>query len=372
MTHAARAVVSDGTGGFAVQDITVDDPAAGEVLVEIKASGVCHTDHDLMGVPVPFVLGHEGAGVVLAVGQGVTGLAAGDRVVLSWSIPCGRCFQCVAGNQHLCETQSPLFGLGGHATVTGTRLGDGRSVIRAFSLGTMSTHTLVRADAVVRLPDDVPFTSACIAGCGVMTGFGSVVNAAKVEPGASVVVLGCGGVGLNVIQGARISGATAIIAVDTKASRLEMALQFGATATIEPDAGDSDLAGAAKTVKAMTDGRGADYAFECTAVPELGAAPLAMVRHGGTAVQVSGIEQPITVDMRLFEWDKTYINPLYGQCQPSRDFPRLFDLYRKGDLLLDELVTTTYPLDRAADAFADMLAGKNAKGVLVMDGGSRA
>ena len=202
-----------------------------------------------------------------------------------------------------------------------------------------------------------------------MTGFGSAVNAAKVRPGSSVVVLGCGGVGLNVIQGAKVSGASVIIGVDTKDSRLAMATQFGATATLKPDDGDGDLTELAKTVKEMTNGRGADYAFECTAVPALGAAPLAMVRHGGMAVQVSGIEQPITVDMRLFEWDKTYINPLYGQCRPSRDFPRIFGLYAKGEVLLDELVTRTYPLDDVHQAFDDLLAGRNAKGVLVMEGG---
>jgi S-(hydroxymethyl)glutathione dehydrogenase / alcohol dehydrogenase len=229
-------VVSDGSGGFAVEAIEVDEPGPGEVLVEIKASGVCHTDNDLTRVPVPLVLGHEGAGIVAATGEGVTGLVAGDRVVLSWAIPCGRCFYCVAGEQHLCEAQSPLAGLGGHAHISGTRRANGDSVVRAFSLGTMSTHALVRAEAVVPLPDGVPFTSACITGCGVMTGFGSVVNVARVVPGASVVVLGCGGVGLNVIQTARIAGATSIIAVDPKPSRLEMAVRFGATATLEPSA----------------------------------------------------------------------------------------------------------------------------------------
>ena len=360
-------MVSDGKGGFAVEDLDVDEPGPGEVLVELKASGVCHTDHDLIGAPVPLVLGHEGAGVVLRTGDGVQGIAPDDRVALSWSIPCGTCFQCVEGNQHLCETQSPLMGLGGHASLKGTRRSDGRSVIRGFSLGTMSTHTLVKAAAVVPLPDDIPFTSACIVGCGVMTGWGSAVNAAKVRPGSSVVVLGCGGVGLNVIQGAKVCGATTIIGVDTNPGRLDMARAFGATDVIQPEAGDDDLAGVATKVKEATGGRGADYAFESTAIPSLGAAPLAMVRHGGTAVQVSGIEEPITVDMRLFEWDKTYINPLYGQCRPSRDFPRVFELYRRGQLLLDELVTTTYALDDVAQAFEDLLAGKNAKGVLVLD-----
>jgi Zn-dependent alcohol dehydrogenase len=360
--------VSDGVGGFSVRDIEIDEPAAGEVLVGIRASGVCHTDHDLLtAVPVPLVLGHEGAGVVLAVGEGVDGVAEGDAVLLSWSLPCRSCFQCAAGNEHLCETHSPLTaGLGGHAHLGGTRV-DGRPLVQAFALGTMSTHALVRREAVVPLPDGVPFTSACIVGCGVMTGFGSVVNAAKVEPGAAVVVLGCGGVGLNVIQGARISGAGVIIGVDPKPDRRSMATRFGATEVLEPDPGDRDLEGIAALVRARTGGRGADYAFECTAVPALGAAPLRMIRHGGTAVAVSGIEESITIDMRLFEWDKTYINPLYGQCRPTRDFPRIFTLYQEGDLLLDELVTRTYALDAVAGAFDDLLAGHNAKGVLVVD-----
>jgi Zn-dependent alcohol dehydrogenase len=359
-----RAVVSNGEGGCAVVDIEIDDPRAGEVLVEMRASGVCHTDHDLLSVPVPLVLGHEGAGVVQAIGEGVDGIAVGDSVLLSWSLPCGACFQCVEGNHHLCERHSPLTaGLGGHAHLGGTKL-DGRPLVQAFALGTMSTHALVKREAVVPLPDGVPFTSACIVGCGVMTGFGSAVNAAKVRPGWSVVVLGCGGVGLNVIQGAKVCGATRIIGVDPKEDRRQMALQFGATDVLAPDDGDDDLSGVADAVRELTGGRGADCSFECTAVPALGAAPLRMIRHGGIAVAVSGIEQPITVDMQLFEWDKTYINPLYGQCRPARDFPRIFDLYRRGELLLDELVTRTYPLDAIDDAFADLLAGRNAKGVL--------
>jgi Zn-dependent alcohol dehydrogenase len=315
------------------------------------------------------VLGHEGAGVVLAVGDGVTDVSAGDSVLLSWSLPCGSCFQCVEGNHHLCERHSPLIGgLGGHAHLSGTRLDD-RPVVRAFNLGTMSTHALVRREAVVALPDGIPFASACIVGCGVMTGYGSAVNAAHVQPGSSAVVLGTGGVGLNVIQGCRVSGAAQIIAVDPKPERLELAARFGATACIAPGPEDVDLSAAAEEVKALTGGRGADVAFECTAVPALGAAPLRMIRHGGTAVAVSGIEQEITVDMRLFEWDKRYINPLYGQCRPARDFPRIFALYQRGELLLDELVTRTYAIDDVATAFDDMLAGRNAKGVLVFDDG---
>ena len=203
-------------------------------------------------------------------------------------------------------------------------------------------------------------------GCAVMTGFGSAVNAAKVAPGSTVVVLGCGGVGLSTILGALHCGASRIIAVDINPGRLELAMRFGATETLLADPNDKGLSHAAQEVKRRTGGRGADSAFECTAVPELGAAPLAMVRSAGTAVGVSGIEQVVPIDMELFEWDKIYINPLYGGCRPQRDFPLLIDLYRKGALPLDAMVTRRYPLDLLADAFRDMRSGVNAKGVLVL------
>jgi S-(hydroxymethyl)glutathione dehydrogenase/alcohol dehydrogenase len=211
---------------------------------------------------------------------------------------------------------------------------------------------------------EVPFSSACIIGCGVMTGYGSVVNAAKVSAGSSVTVLGTGGVGLNVIQGARISGAGIIVAVDVNPERLKMALRFGATHTVQASRGDAGLADAAKEVAVLCGGRGADYSFECTGIPALGAAPLAMVRNAGIAVQVSGIEQPIEIDMNLFEWDKVYLNPLYGKAKPEQDFPKLMNLYQRGLLMLDELVTRTYSLENLQQAFDDMLAGRNAKGVI--------
>jgi S-(hydroxymethyl)glutathione dehydrogenase/alcohol dehydrogenase len=355
----AQAVVAE-NGKFSVETIEVHDPGPGEVLVDLKASGVCHTDHDMLGLPIAFVMGHEGAGIVAALGDGVRGLAVGDRVVLNWAIPCGSCANCVAGIRHLCLNGSPIAGgMKGHADFSrSTRNGAG--IYRAFNLGTMSTKTIVRAPAVTKLTTDVSFPAAAIVGCGVMTGWGSAVNAANVRPGTSVVVLGCGGVGLNVIQGARIAGATTIIAVDPKESRRAMALEFGATDAIAPEDFDAVKARSPK-------GLGFDYAFECTAVPELAVAPLAMIRHGGMAIAVSGVEQEISVDMRLFEFDKTYINPLYGQCQPERDFDRVFALHASGQLKLDELVTRTYKIDQVADAFDDLLAGRNAKGVLVFE-----
>ncbi|MFN8355040.1 MAG: alcohol dehydrogenase catalytic domain-containing protein [Spirosomataceae bacterium] len=364
----SNAAIADGKGNFSIQTTQIADPQGDEVLIQLKAAGICHTDWDSQSWGKPLVMGHEGAGVVMKVGERVKGLQAGDSVMLNWAIPCYECFQCQEGNQHICERNSAVTAgnkvSGGHAMLTSTTL-NGTPIERSFSLGTMSEYALVREAACVKIQVEIPFASAAIVGCGVMTGYGSVVNAAKVKTGSSVVVLGTGGVGLNVIQGARIAGAAKIIAVDVNPLRLDMAKSYGATHTVLADRADKGLLQAAQVVKAMTSGRGADYAFECTAIPDLGAAPLAMVRNAGMAVQVSGIEQEISIDMNLFEWDKLYINPLYGKTRPQIDFPILQELYAKGDLLLDQMVTRTYALDQLAEAFADMHAGKNAKGVIL-------
>ena len=366
----SKAAITDGKGKFSIETIEVADPQKDEVLVKIKAAGVCHTDWDSQSWSKQLIMGHEGAGIVEKIGKNVTSLDVGDKVMLNWAIPCYKCFQCQEGNQHICEENSAVA-VGnnikaGHATFESSRY-NGSPIARSFSIGTMSEYTLVREAACVKINVEMPFAAAAIVGCGVMTGYGSVVNAAKVKAGSSVVVLGTGGVGLNVIQGARISGASKIIAIDINPLRLEMAKEYGATHTILADKQDIGLLNAAKTVKTMTDGRGADYAFECTAIPELGAAPLAMVRNAGIAVQVSGIEQEISIDMNLFEWDKIYMNPLYGKARPQIDFPILQNLYAKGDLILDKMITKTYPLENLAEAFTDMHAGRNAKGVLVFE-----
>jgi len=367
MIHC-KAAIADGKGSFSIQEISVAEPQGDEILVEIKAAGVCHTDWDSQSWNKRLVMGHEGAGIVKQVGAKVKSLKIGDKVMLNWAIPCYECFQCQEGNQHICERNSAVTAGNklskGHATFTSTTWKK-IPIERAFSLGTMSEYTLVREAACVKIQVEMPFSSAAIVGCGVMTGYGSVVNAAKVKAGSSVVVLGTGGVGLNVIQGARISGAGKIIAVDINHLRLEMAKEYGATHTILANDNDIGLTEVAKVVKTMTNGRGADYAFECTAIPGLGAAPLAMIRNAGMAVQVSGIEQEIMIDMNLFEWDKIYINPLYGKTRPQIDFPILQELYAKGELILDKMVTQTYSLGNLSNAFADMHTGQNAKGVIV-------
>lgn len=355
----ARAAITMGDGDFDIDAIEVAEPEEGEVVVSIKAAGVCHTDFDSLTWGRRLIMGHEGAGVVAAVGPGVTSVQPGQRVLLNWAVPCGSCFQCMNGRQSICENR--------RSVPDERSLHQGDGIWRSFNIGTMSTATLVAEEAVVPIPDDVSFPVAAITGCGVMTGYGSVTNIARVDAGSSVVVIGCGGVGLNVIQGARIAGALKIIGIDVNPARLEMAEFFGATDTIQANRDDRFLREAAEEVKALTAGRGADYAFECAAVPELSGAPLMMVRNAGTAVEVSGFEQEVTIDMNLFKWDKVYINPLYGGCQPQIDFGIIFALYRRGDLKLDELVTRTYSLDDLEQAFADMHRGVNARGVLVMD-----
>lgn len=366
----AQAAIADGQGHFSIETIDVGEPLGDEVLVEIRAAGICHTDHASLNWKRPLVMGHEGAGVVRSVGPAVRHVKAGDAVVLNWAIPCGECFQCQLGQVVLCEESKPAHVMArskAHAHPAGTTW-RGQPVDRSFNIGTLSSLTLVRAAAVTRLPEYVPFTSACIVGCGVMTGFGSAANIAKVAQSSSVAVIGCGGVGLNIIQGARLNRAAIIVGIDTRAASLDQAQRFGATHLLRPDPADKDFEMLAQQVRALTSGRGADYAFEATAVPALGFAPLRLVRDGGIALQVSGINEPVTVPMPWFMWNKTYLTPLYGGCVPERDFPRLFEHYRRGELKLDELVTRTYRLEELGEALEDMLAGRNAKGVIVFGG----
>jgi S-(hydroxymethyl)glutathione dehydrogenase/alcohol dehydrogenase len=355
--YTVRGVLSDGFGEIGVQTFGMDAPLEHEVLVQIKASGICHTDLDHANLNAPLILGHEGAGVVVATGAEVTGYAPGDHVLLNWAIPCGACFQCVRGARNLCENKP---------AVPADRFTHPHLDLRPmFGLGTLAELVLVPEQALVKIPESLPFPIAAIMGCAVMTGYGSVVNVAEVAKDESVVVLGCGGVGLSVLLAAVASGAKPLIAVDVEEWKLRKALELGATDAILAKRVDKHLADVAAQVKSMTGGRGADYAFECTAVPELGVAPLAMVRNGGTAVAVSGIEQTIQADMELFEFDKWYINPLYGACDPARDFPLLIALYSSGRLDLDSLIAKTYTLDNVVEAF-DSLRSGGGKGVLML------
>ncbi|MBN3520702.1 alcohol dehydrogenase catalytic domain-containing protein [Algoriphagus lutimaris] len=370
MSIISKSAVAKGDGTFSICNVSISEPDSDEVLVKMKAAGLCHTDYDSLSWGKPIIMGHEGAGIVEKVGAKITHVKPGDQVILNWATPCMHCFQCQEGNQHICENNSPVVAGGnghtpGQATLGSTKW-EGNAIERSFNLGTLSEYTLVKESAVVKVEEpSLNFSAASIISCGVMTGYGSVVNAAKLKAGSSVVVLGCGGVGLNVINACQISGASLIIAVDINPAKLKMAKEFGATKVILAEKDDVGLISASLKVKEMLRGRGADYAFECTAIPALGAAPLAMIRNAGTAVQVSGIEEEITIDMRLFEWDKIYINPLYGKCRPQIDFPILMQLYKNGQLKLDQMISKEYELDDLQLAFDDMLAGVNAKGVIV-------
>lgn len=362
------ALVADGAGRFAVEAIEVDPPAAGEVRVAIAAAGVCHTDRASLRWPGPLVMGHEGAGRVEAIGAGVQGLEVGQPVLLNWAIPCGHCFQCVRGAEALCERTHELdqARLGNSRAHPGGTRWHGRPIERAFGLGTFAQHVLVRAEAVTPLPPGLPLEAACILGCAVMTGVGSVVNVAAVAPGESVAVLGCGGVGLNVIQGARIAEAGPIIAIDRVPARLARARELGATHALLAHEDDPECAELVAGVRALTGGRGVDHAFEATGVPALAFAPLRLARNGGNALQVSGAHGPATLELTELFWNKRYLAPLYGGCVPARDFPRLFGWITEGKLELAGLVSHRYRIDELERAFEDMLQGRSTKAVLVI------
>ena len=359
-THVARAAVSDGKGGYRIEEIHVDSPGPGEVLVRIAASGLCHTDHKILARDPAGVMGHEGAGTVVETGDGVTGIQADDRVVLNWAMPCRRCASCRRGLYNVCKNRPQVD--------ANRRRLRRESIGASFGLGTLADYALVPAAAVVAIPRSLSlgWAPAATFGCCVMTGWGSVTNVARVPAGASVAVIGAGAVGLCAIRAAAAAGAKTIVAIDVKSAKLELAQKFGATRVLLADAADEGLVRAAATVRAWCDDEGSDFAFECTSVPALGAAPLAMVRDGGMAVQISGIEEKVLIDMQLFEWDKVYVNPLYGGCDPQRDFPRLFAAHERHELKVDDLVTHIYPLERLDEAMQEMLSGRAGKVVLTM------
>lgn len=361
----ARAAITNGQGDLRLDAVDVSAPVGREVLVQIKAAGICRTDIQSLTWGRPLVVGHEGAGVVAGVGPDVRRVRVGDRVVLNWAIPCGTCAACGRGDEALCAAWVEDGGDDVSAAPRPTKSRhNGREIERAFELGTFSEYAIVDEAAVTRMPDNVSFESACIVGCSMMTGVGAVLNVAKPPPAASVAVLGCGGVGLNVIQAAALCSAAPIIAIDRSSDRLERARAFGATEAV--------LAGGIEEivsrVRQLTFGHGADYAFECTGESDLAFAPLRLVRHGGAALQLSGFEKghKASVDLADLHWNKTYTTVLYGGCVPERDFPRIFEFHAAGRLKLNELITRTYDFDETLKAVDDVMSGRVAKAVIRM------
>ena len=362
-----RAVVVDGPEtGAALVDVEVDQPARGEVRVAMAASGICGSDlHVLHGRTTagvyPSLLGHEGAGVVEATGEGVQGFTPGMRVILSMGASCGRCARCAVGEAVLCEDPGRGHRLQGLMSDGSARVHRDGEIVHPFvGCGTLAEHAVVPAHELVPLPDDVPFEVACLTACGVTTGLGAVFNIAQVWPGATVLVVGCGGVGLNVIQGCRLSGAARIVAADTNAAKLELATRMGAT-----DVVDTSGTSLSDGVRALLP-RGVDIAFEVVGVPELVAEALELTRAGGTCVAV-GSNPPGSVFQipaaTLFP-QRRLLGCMAGGNVPRREIPRIIELYRSGRLDLDTLVGARLPLDRVDEAIAVAESGAVARAVV--------
>ena len=345
-------------------DLDLDPPGEHQVRVRLAASGVCHSDLSVQNgslpYPMPTVLGHEGAGVVTEVGRGVTRVSPGDHVILTWVPPCRTCTWCLAGQPSLCAKGMGEAMSAPYATLDGERVWPG------LCTATFAEHTQVMERALVAIDPDVPFDIAALIGCAVSTGVGAVVNTARVAPGATVAVVGCGGVGLCTVQGARLAGASRIVAVDRVASKLELAEQAGATAVVDASAGDPVAA-----VRARTGGLGVDHAFEVVGLSATIKQAFAMTRRGGTVTLVGAgrADDPVIFNaMELFVDAKAILGCVYGATDPDRDFPRLIDLERAGRLELGRLITRRIPLGDVNDAFAAMAAGEVARSVIVHDG----
>ena len=349
-----------------VETIAVDGPKRGEVTVRIAACGVCHSDlsatNGTIPLPPPLILGHEGAGEVIEVGEGVTEFAVGDHVVTSFIYMCGKCRFCAGGRPVLCVEQGKALLTPPEGTPR-TKDKDGKPLNIFSGCGVMAEYATLSVDNEVKIDPKIPLDRAALVGCAVTTGVGAVFNTARVEPGSSVAVFGCGGVGLNAIQGAAIAGAERILAIDTMQSKLEMAKKFGATDTLLSMPGEDPT----KDIKKLTGG-GPDFAFECVGSGALAELAYKVIRRGGKAVIVGVARSTDAASIKpmgmVFE-EKTLQGSYFGSCVPRVDFPRMLQLYMAGKLKLDELITRRYKIDEAPQAFADLEAGKNARGVIV-------
>jgi len=354
------AVLYEVDGEPTVTDIDVVDPGADQVRVRLAATGVCHSDLSLaqgrLRHQFPVVLGHEGAGRVIAVGERVDTLSVGDHVVLNWSPACRECWYCQHGEPYLCERAER----GWHRPHA--RLADGTDVYPGLGVGGFATETVVDAAACIPVPADIPLTEAALLGCAVLTGIGAVRNAARVRPGESVVVFGLGGVGLSAVQGARLAGAGRIIAVDPSAEKAELALRTGATDAVEPGA---DVA---KRIRALCDGRGADHAIECVGRADTIRAAWSSTRRGGhTTVVGMGSK---TDELRFNALEVTHFarslqGCMYGSADPAVDITYLLDRYRAGELDLRAMVTSEIDLTEVGAAFERLARGTGARTVVV-------
>jgi S-(hydroxymethyl)glutathione dehydrogenase/alcohol dehydrogenase len=340
-------------------DVEAHAPEAGEVRLHIRATGVCHSDlsglNGTAPIGFPCVLGHEGAGEVIQVGQGVTDVAVGDHVIIAWTPPCGACRFCLGGQPHLCLTVM---------LSSRPRFSCGDTLIEGFAgVGTFAEEVTVPREAVVPIPKDVPFHVASLVGCAVMTGVGAAINTAKVTPGSSVLVLGCGGVGISAIQGARIAGAAEIVAVDRVADKLAAAHHFGATEAVDPD-------GLPDVMRSITGGDGFDFAFEAIGSAATMRTAFDMTRRGGTTCIVGAGPMDQVVEFSAFELffaEKHLTGSYYGSGNVKTDFHRLLRLWRAGRLDLDSMISQRITIDALQDAFGAMERGEGIRTVIEFD-----
>lgn len=357
----AKAAVMYGVNQpLVIEEIELDSPKRGEVLVKTGASGVCHSDlHFMEGsypTATPIVLGHESAGTVVEVGEGVTNVKPGDRVVVAFVASCGHCANCVTGRPYLCENTQAL----GRADRVRLK---GQPIPQFANMSAFAEYQLVSANACVKVPEGVPLEAAALVGCSVMTGVGAVANTAKVPVGATVAVVGCGGVGLNIIQGARLAGASRIIAVDIVESKLAAAKEFGATDVVDASSKDP----VAEVVQ-MTGG-GVDFAFEAIGLAKTAEQCFAMVKRGGRAVVVGMIPvmQQVSLPGFGFLQEKGIIGSFYGSTRQTYDMPWLMELYRQKRLKIDELISRRWKLEEINEAYAALKRGEVNRSVIVFD-----
>ncbi|MEY2431444.1 MAG: S-(hydroxymethyl)glutathione dehydrogenase / alcohol dehydrogenase [Acidimicrobiaceae bacterium] len=350
-----------------IQELELDAPHAGEVRVRMGASGVCHSDLSiqngtLMGA-FPMVLGHEGAGVIEELGDGVTDFEVGDHVVVSWVPQCGECFFCKKGQGFLCEAGQMAMVTGGLLDGS-TRFSRGGEPIKQMACsGTFSEQAVIPAIGAVKIPKDVPLEIGALIGCGVLTGVGAALNTANITKGDTVAVIGCGGVGLNVIQGAKIAGAEEIIAIDMLPNKLDMAKQFGATTLVNASDGDP-----VSQVMELTQQRGVDVAFEVIGLKQTIEQTIMMTRRGGEAVLVGVPRMEVMLELPAFFgvvlMSKTIKGCWYGSSNVQQDVPKLLEYYKSGELKLDELISRRISVNDVNDAFKAMEAGEVARSVI--------
>jgi NDMA-dependent alcohol dehydrogenase len=363
-----RAAILRGTGqDFEVTELDLDGPKAGEVLIRYVAAGLCHSDEHLRHGDIvprfPLVGGHEGAGVIEAVGEGVTRLAPGDHVICSFLPVCGHCRWCSTGKSNLCDMGATILdGVLPDGTYRFHK--DGEDLGGMCMLGTFSEYSVISENSAVKVDPDLPLDKVVLIGCGVPTGFGSAVHAAATEPGDTIAIYGIGGIGINAVQGAALAGARNVIAIDPIALKRETAEKLGATHTA------ATAEEAAAMITQLTRGVGADKAIVTVGVVDSEVVTNAFnaIRKGGTVV-VTGLADPskTTIEISgaiLTLFEKRIQGSLFGSGDPFHDIPRMVELYQSGDLKLDELITTTYTLDQVNQGYEDLIAGKNIRGVI--------